>query len=290
VSASLLMVLAIVAALVALFAATRSKRGFLFIVARLGVSLLPAAAAFWAAGYLTYEATSSNPVAMAVAVICGFGAFGLSAWLLLRAPAQAPALRSNAEPGLATTAPSYRVTVPTESQAGPADVFISYKREERSEVVDIAKRLEALKLKVWFDAELRSGTSFDAEIDRQVRRAKCVLVCWSPGATESDWVRSEATVGRQRNVLAAAILKPCELPTPFNLVHAEDLSGGIDGRPTEWIRLVERIGMLVGRAGLGPFVALGPSPTPSVLAQWMAEYPADLLFDEAAARLKGARG
>ncbi len=57
----------------------------------------------------------------------------------------------------------------------------------------IARKLEELKLKVWFDAELRSGTSFDTEIDRQVRAAKCVLVCWSPGAVASDWVRGEAT-------------------------------------------------------------------------------------------------
>ncbi len=129
----------------------------------------------------------------------------------------------------------------------PADVFISYRRDERARVRAIAREFEAMSLRVWFDAELRSGTAFDTEIDLQVRAAKCVLVCWSPSAVQSDWVRGEATIGRQRGVLAAALLEPCDLPSPFNLTHASDFTDGIDLESSEWLRLLDRVGELVGR-------------------------------------------
>jgi hypothetical protein len=168
----------------------------------------------------------------------------------------------------------------------PPDVFISYKRDERAEVLAIAKRLEALKLRVWFDAEMKSGTTFDAEIDRQVRAAKAVLVCWSPGAVASDWVRGEATIGRQRGVLAAAMLKPCDLPAPFNLVHADNLVGGIGPSNPEWLRAVDRIGMLAGRPGLAAYEALELTKDRHAYAAWIAQNAGDPLLDKAVERLK----
>jgi hypothetical protein len=168
----------------------------------------------------------------------------------------------------------------------PPDVFISYKRDERAEVLAIAKRLEALKLRVWFDAEMKSGTTFDAEIDRQIRAAKAVLVCWSPGAVASDWVRGEATIGRQRGVLAAAMLKPCDLPAPFNLVHADNLTGGIGPRNPEWLRSVERIGMLAGRPGLAAYEALELTRDKQAYAAWIAQNSGDALLGQAVERLK----
>lgn len=135
----------------------------------------------------------------------------------------------------------------------PVDVFISYKRDERALVERIATRLKALNLSVWFDAHLSSGAAFDAEIDHHVRTAKCVLVCWSPGAVASDWVRGEATIGRQRGVLAAAVLVPCSLPAPFNLIHTSDLGIGTGPHNPEWLSLLERIGRLVDRPGLATY-------------------------------------
>lgn len=166
------------------------------------------------------------------------------------------------------------------------DVFLSYKRDERAQIVAISERLDALNISVWFDAEMHSGTTFDAEIEKQVRAAKCVLVCWSPGAVASEWVRAEATIGRQRGVLAAAILKDCDLPPPFNLVHAEDLRAGIGPQNPEWLKVLERIGALVGRPGLAGFEAASAGPDRAALAAWMADYPHDPLFDRAVALLK----
>lgn len=164
------------------------------------------------------------------------------------------------------------------------DVFISYKRDQRQDVVEIARRLEALRLQVWFDAELRSGTTFDSEIEKRVRAAKCVLVCWSPGAVASEWVRAEATVGRQRGVLAACLLRDCDLPPPFNLVHVDDLRAGVGPQNAEWLRLLERVGELVGRPGLAKYEAAGADR--DALQAWIAEFPDDVLRDDALARLQ----
>ena len=288
------------AGLLVLIWMSRRTRGSLFWVTRIILSLL---VGFVAMGFTVVRADSlvgTDWLAFAIGGIAGLAAFaGLLFLLALRRQVPETLRQPPAEDARADTrttaqvaeAPrAARARVRAERPETIPDVFISYKRDERPEVIDIARRLEALQLKVWFDAELRSGTSFDAEIDRQVRRAKCVLVCWSPGATGSDWVRSEATIGRERNVLAAAVLKPCELPTPFNLFHAEDLSGGVDAQREAWTRLAERIGALVGRPGLGPFVGLGPTPSPSELALWMAEHPDDAMFEAAATRLKGGSG
>lgn len=165
------------------------------------------------------------------------------------------------------------------------DIFISYKRDERALVHVIAERLKALKLSVWFDADIHSGKTFDAEIDRHVRSARCVLVRWSPGAVASDWVRGEATIGRQRNVLAATMLVACELPAPFNLVHANDLTKGIGPGNGEWLQALERIGALVERPGLAAFERLETSG-PAAFGEWIARNASDPLLEEAVGRLK----
>ncbi|WP_135212317.1 toll/interleukin-1 receptor domain-containing protein [Vitreimonas flagellata] len=160
------------------------------------------------------------------------------------------------------------------SDAGAPDIFISYKREERPRVEAIAEALRALKFKVWFDARLTSGKAFDDEINQQVRAAKAVLVCWSPGAIASEWVRAEATIGRQRGVLCACVLEPCELTPPFNLVHAENLSSGpLTAANPAWIKLVEQLGALVGRPGLGEFVSADAAGAKA----WRAAHPNDPL-------------
>jgi hypothetical protein len=139
-----------------------------------------------------------------------------------------------------------------ESSGEPsADVFISYKREERARVEIIADALHKAGFSVWFDAHLEPGSTFDSEISRQVRGAKCVLVCWSRASVESDWVRSEAAEGRRRRALVACFLEPCDPSVPFNLVHAEDLSSGVlDRYNPAWVKIVSQIGRHAGQPDL----------------------------------------
>lgn len=168
-----------------------------------------------------------------------------------------------------------------------ADVFISYKREERTDVEAVARALRALMLDVWFDASLDPGSSFDEEINREVRTARCVLVMWSPGAIASDWVRAEASIGKARDVLVSAFLRPCELYPPFNLIHTERLDGFTgDARHPGWRKVVDSIGRKVGRPGLGAYLECDGAA--DRLWRWANEWSADPLavaiWDERIAR------
>ena len=143
-----------------------------------------------------------------------------------------------------------------------ADVFISYKRDERPAVEQIAARMRALGLNVWFDAGLSAGESFNDEIDREARAAKLILVCWSPTARESKWVKAEAMIGFEQDKLAAIhVAGPDGFspPTPFNTVHAEDLRAWI-ASPSDahagWRSVLRRIGKLCARADIESWGAL----------------------------------
>jgi hypothetical protein len=140
-----------------------------------------------------------------------------------------------------------------------ADVFISYKRADRDRIAPIAAGLQGLGLSVWYDARLDAGSSFDEEITRELRAARCVLVCWSQGSVESEWVRAEATEGRKRGVLVSCLLEPCEPYPPFNLLHHEDLGAWRgDDKDAAWLRLRDVISRRVrGEAAApnAPFIA-----------------------------------
>ena len=82
--------------------------------------------------------------------------------------------------------------------------------------------------------------------------------------------------------------RPYFLPfSSFNLVHAESMVDGVVGPASaEWLRVLERIGQLVGRPGLAAYEALEGSRDKAAHAAWMAQHAGDPLFDAAAARLK----
>ncbi len=134
------------------------------------------------------------------------------------------------------------------------DVFISYKREERDRCERIYRKLTALGLEVWFDAQLTSGERFRREITTAVNAAKAVLVLWSPASIESDWVLDEAGVGQRRKVLVAAQIAACDIPIGFGQTHYEKLhNAAFDDHDTEWLKILERIGALTGRPRLKGF-------------------------------------
>ncbi|MBX3427942.1 MAG: TIR domain-containing protein [Hyphomonadaceae bacterium] len=160
-----------------------------------------------------------------------------------------------------------------------ADVFVSYKRDQRSVVDALSAKLRILGLSVWFDASLNAGDAFSDEIDREAQAAKCVLVCWSPEARESRWVRSEAMIGFDQDKLAAAYVSGPDdfyAPAPFNTVHLEDLRGwlqSLDDTHSGWRSLLRRIGKLTRRRDLEAWGALDAQATENELRTWLSSYP-----------------
>jgi len=52
--------------------------------------------------------------------------------------------------------------------------------------------LEGEGFSVWWDRQIRTGASFDREIEQELASASCVVVVWSRSSIDSDWVREEA--------------------------------------------------------------------------------------------------
>ena len=105
------------------------------------------------------------------------------------------------------------------------DVFISYKREDRARAKAVAEYIVSLGYSVWWDIELLPGEKFAEEINAVLSKTKAVVVLWTPEATKSDWVLSEASIGLKRDILIPAKLQETNIPVPYNIVHTLDLSG-----------------------------------------------------------------
>lgn len=160
-----------------------------------------------------------------------------------------------------------------------SDVFVSYKREERDRILPIIERLRSLQLTIWFDAALDAGKPFDEEILQELSHARVHLVCWSSMSVESRWVRSEAALGAQRNILLPVFLERCQPRPPFNIDHIEDLTDWA-GQPIHdgWLKVLSRIGQLTGRgSALRAYELLGGTPTTHMLRAFIADYPNDSL-------------
>jgi hypothetical protein len=161
------------------------------------------------------------------------------------------------------------------------DIFISYRRDEQKECARIAEKLQALQFNVWFDAHLASGESFTKEIEAAVKRAKVVLVLWSPSAVSSRWVRNEADMGRERNVLVAVQIKPCDMPIEFRDIHFDPLHDPnfADDDP-QWLKVLDRIGKLTDRPGLSIYSESVGRAGRSLL-RWAEQFPRDVLASHA---------
>lgn len=158
------------------------------------------------------------------------------------------------------------------------DVFISYKQNERAAIEQVAERLRTLGLSVWFDASMSAGESFNDAIDREARSAKAMLVCWSPAARESRWVKAEAMIGFEQDKLVACYVAGPDgfsPPTPFNTSHVEDLRGWFASSLETyagWKSVLRRVGKLCGRKDLETWGALPANASAGELRAWISAH------------------
>lgn len=147
--------------------------------------------------------------------------------------------------------------------SGP-DIFISYCRQERALARLFAESFADEGLKVWWDAVLHSGETFDEVIERNLRAAKAVVVLWSPQSVTSRWVRAEATQADRANKLVPVIIEQCNLPIIFELTHTTDLAGWDGDRSDHrWQSLIHDLRRLVGPAEVAePAKAEAPAKPP----------------------------
>jgi MFS family permease len=130
-----------------------------------------------------------------------------------------------------------------------ADVFVSYKKEERATALLVVAALQAAGYSVWWDDDLTPRASWDAEIEQEIFRAKAVLVLWSPASVaESSFVRREASYAQDHGKLVPAWIERCALPLRFRDIQTADLSGWdrTSQAHREWRRVLSWIADLAG--------------------------------------------
>ena len=145
-----------------------------------------------------------------------------------------------------------------------ADVFISYKYEDRGTTEKIAGQLRRHALSVWWADEHLQGERVDDIVPGQIADAKAVVVLISRRSIDSSWVRGEV-VRAGKKVVAARIddIAFSEIPTPLLASDIIDLSVW-NGRPddAEFPKLLARcIELKIGQKPV--IIKSGPSESSS---------------------------
>ena len=108
-----------------------------------------------------------------------------------------------------------------------ADVFVSYKAEDRARIAPLVRALETGGVSVWWDAHIGGGDEWRQTILRHLEAAKCVIVVWSkrsvgPGG---NFVRDEATRALRRKTYLPVRIDKVDPPLGFGEMQALDLAG-----------------------------------------------------------------
>ncbi|MDH3638127.1 MAG: TIR domain-containing protein [Gammaproteobacteria bacterium] len=137
-----------------------------------------------------------------------------------------------------------------------SDVFISYASEDRDQARRLAINLESNDWSVWWDRKIVTGQTFDQVIERELDKARCVVVLWSAHSVVSEWVKNEADVAAERGVLVPAVIDNVRLPLEFRRRQTADLVGWDGDVASEGYRaLVD---------GIAAAMSEKPPPRPSV--------------------------
>lgn len=108
-----------------------------------------------------------------------------------------------------------------------ADVFVSYRNEDRACAGRLVGALEAQGLNVWWDRQLEAGAAWRDTIAHQLEAARCVLVLWSASSVGplGRFVQDEADRALGRGTYLPVLIDPVPLPLGFGGVQAVGLAG-----------------------------------------------------------------
>jgi hypothetical protein len=158
---------------------------------------------------------------------------------------------------------------PSDRVAGAcmSHVMLSYSRDNRDFVDRLASALKQGGVDVWYDPMLSlDETSFRHEIKNKILNSRAVLVVWSKGACDSEWVAAEAGEANKHKKLLQAVSEECDLPLPFGNKNYVDLS--------RWDRVSvsAEIDKIIQAVGQFPSpVQTAPAPAPPVDVEDLTE-------------------
>lgn len=145
-----------------------------------------------------------------------------------------------------------------------ASIFLSYAHHNRDCARHLARVLEEAGHDVWWDRRLGGGGEFSAEIEAALDNADAVVVAWSKESVKSRWVRDEAAVGCEKNILMPVSIDGSLPPMGFRQFHTLDFIGWKgargDERTADFLQALER--RLQEKEGVEP-TAARPMPKPA---------------------------
>jgi TolB-like protein len=151
-----------------------------------------------------------------------------------------------------------------------ADIFISYARGDRERAAQLAAALEGAGYSVWWDRHIVGGAEFSADIERELKAAKAVIVAWSQEAIVSHWVKDEATLARDAGKLVPVSLDGTDAPMgfrQFQTIAFAGWKGEAEGAPVAALRdsICQKTGARVAPVVLAPSAKPGFRATPKQL-------------------------
>jgi hypothetical protein len=93
-----------------------------------------------------------------------------------------------------------------------ATLFLSYARGDEAIARRLATALEHIGYAIWWDALIEGGAAYSRSIADALETADAVIVLWSRLSIESDWVKDEAALGRERHRLVPLSIDGSEPP------------------------------------------------------------------------------
>jgi hypothetical protein len=131
------------------------------------------------------------------------------------------------------------------------DIFVSYSNSDRAHAKALAEALKQHGWSVWWDREIPIGRTWDEVIEKEISKARSILVLWFPSSVASDWVKNEARDGKTRHILFPALIEPTTLPFEFRHIQTADLTAWKLGEPhTEFDRLLKWLHHLLDQYAL----------------------------------------
>ena len=125
-------------------------------------------------------------------------------------PSHWPVLETNAE-------------IIGDNSTGERFIFVSYASGDRALVEQVVSLIEEAGMKVWWDRDLRAGTSWREDIAARLQSSAAVLTLWTERSVASKPVIEEAAHAQRSRKLVHARLDDSSLPYGFSETQYADL-------------------------------------------------------------------
>nr|WP_070959799.1 toll/interleukin-1 receptor domain-containing protein [Hyphomonas sp. Mor2] len=96
-----------------------------------------------------------------------------------------------------------------------ADVFVSYKREDKDKVARLVDLLRDSGLSTWWDHDIEAGAPWETTIEEKLADASVCIVVWSSTSVSSENVKAEARRARTDGKLIQVFIEDCDPPIFF---------------------------------------------------------------------------